>query len=656
MKKILLFFVLFLFPFLVNAEGNVVVSSVENIYEEESGISIDESESRNIIFNDIGQSFKYKVVLENISDETLVVENIKLSEPVVDFMEYGVFDIEVGEELEAGAKKELYVTVDSLSDKGYGYNFADTLNLEVVFNEKVENPITVDIIVLVILLFIVSGIFFIYYKYNNEVSLYFLFIPLMIGGISFVRANDVIKINFDSNISFKSQNVIETTGIYYVVEENEVIPESGVTKYQENSHNPVYSNVVDIWQHRSNIKEIFIENELREIDDYVYKFDISEDKNEKVIAYLVTNKDDNTLYDCYIMANGLIYANKNSQGLFAEMSNLIKINNLAGIDFSETTNMAMLFYECAKLSEINLSSFDTSNVKDMSRMFYMGQSLESLDLSSFDTSNVTDMFEMFTATYSIKELDVSNFDTFDVENFYMIFGFMTSLEEINLGDFKTDNAYTISGMFYNCPKLSEVDVSTFNTSNVVDMSFMFAGHPVGDTQYSGIKNIIGLSEFDTSNVTSMICMFQLMHYIEVLDLSSFNTSNLTTMKSMFIKCYNLKYLDLSNFDFTNVTDFSSTFSNIGKNVSDFYLDLSGFDFTSFPVSFPSSMFSNFRNTHRIYVKNQASKDLFISKNFININDSTIIIKDNESIEGVVYGDSLDNTLYQSDELGMVVLN
>ena len=136
MKKILIFFVLFLFPFLVNAEGNVVVSSVENIYEEESGISIDESESRNIIFNDIGQSFKYKVVLENISDETLVVENIKLSEPVVDFMKYGVFDIEVGEELEAGAKKELYVTVDSLSDKGYGYNFADTLNLEVVFNEK----------------------------------------------------------------------------------------------------------------------------------------------------------------------------------------------------------------------------------------------------------------------------------------------------------------------------------------------------------------------------------------------------------------------------------------------------------------------------------------------------------------------------------------
>ena len=248
MKKILMFFVLFLFPFLVNAEGNVVVSSVENIYEEESGISIDESESRNIIFNDIGQSFKYKVVLENVSDETLVVENIKLSEPVVDFMKYGVFDIEVGEELEAGAKKELYVTVDSLSDKGYGYNFADTLNLEVVFNEKVENPITVDIIVLVILSFVVSAVFFIYYKYNNKVSLCFLFIPLMIGGISFVRANDVIKINFDSNISFKSQNVIETTGIYYVENEDEFINEQEMSKYIDHSHDPVFDVTVDLWK------------------------------------------------------------------------------------------------------------------------------------------------------------------------------------------------------------------------------------------------------------------------------------------------------------------------------------------------------------------------------------------------------------------------
>lgn len=635
MKKILIFFVLFLFPFLVNAEGNVFVSSVENIYEEESGISIDESESRNIIFNDIGQSFKYKVVLENVSDETLVVENIKLSEPVVDFMKYGVFDIEVGEELEAGAKKELYVTVDSLSDKGYGYNFADTLNLEVVFNEKIENPITVDIIVLVILSFVVSAVFFIYYKYNNKVSLCFLFIPLMIGGISFVRANDVIKINFDSNISFKSQNVIETTGIYYVENEDEFINEQEMSKYIDHSHDSVFDVTVDLWKYRNNIKEIFVENEIREIDDYVYKFDISEEKNEKVIAYLVTNKDDNTLYDCYIMANGLIYANNNSQGLFAEMYNLEEINNLAGIDFSETTNMAMLFYKAHKLTELDVTSLDTSKVVDMSFMFFENELITSIDVSNYDTSNVVDMYSMFDAMKSLKKLDVSNFDTSSLVNMNMMFMYLTSLTELELGDFETNNVKYMQGTFYNMPYLEELDVSSFDTSNVVDMSFLFGGYPLGTYNYSGFKRIIGLESFDTSNVTTMDLMFQNCSKLESLDLSSFDTSNVTTMLNFAINCYNLKNLNLSNFDFSRVNNLKLAFYRTGYYVSDFYVDLSGFDFNNFSVETYDNAFY-LKSTHKILVMNENSKNWFLNKGWFNVNESTVFVKGSNvnSVEGI----------------------
>lgn len=646
MKKILIFFVLFLFPFLVNAEGNVVVSSVENIYEEESGISIDESESRNIIFNDIGQSFKYKVVLENISDETLVVENIKLSEPVVDFMKYGVFDIEVGEELEAGAKKELYVTVDSLSDKGYGYNFADTLNLEVVFNEKVENPITVDIIVLVILSFVVSGVFFIYYKYNNKVSLCFLFIPLMIGGISFVSADNFIKVTFESNVAFESQNVLETTGIYFVKEDTEVDVEDNITYVIDHSHEPKFDKVVDIWEYRKRIKNIYIENTIREIDEYAYKFDISEEKNERVIAYLIINEENNTLYDCYIMANGLIYANKNSQGLFAEMYNLEVIDNLAGIDFSESNILSMLFYNCQKLKSIDLRSMDTSGAIDMSMMFSALISVEELDVSNFDTTNVVDMYDMFFEARSIKSLDVSNFDTSKVVNMYGLFGFMNKLENLELGNFETANVTNMAGMFFNLVSLKSLDVSTLDTSNVTNMFLMFGCDPGVSSVLEEIK---GLENFDTSKVQNMNATFQGLTSIKNLNLSNFDTSNVTEMQSMFCQSYSLEYLDLRSFDFTKVNSLHSAFALTGRDSGNFYIDFSGFDFTNFAPTDYGIMLSGWKSTYKIYVMNEGSKNWFINKKFTNITENNVLIK-NESSNVVDSENIADNNEFVFDNV------
>lgn len=74
--------------------------------------------------------------------------------------------------------------------------------------------------------------------------------------------------------------------------------------------------------------------------DAVESWDVSVDKDKGVMAYVVTNTDDNTKYDLYIGANKGVIANENSSSLF------YKFINLASIDFN--------------------NNFDTSNVINMS--------------------------------------------------------------------------------------------------------------------------------------------------------------------------------------------------------------------------------------------------------------------------------------------------
>lgn len=634
-RKIKMFFLMLLMmcPLFVFAKNNVVIDSVENLYDDKSGIIFNQNDDKNVIFNDVGQSFKYKIILENTSNKSVYVENIKLSEPSEKFMDYSVSGVAENDELAAGEKKEIYVTLSSLSDKGYGYNFVDDLELDIIFD---TNPNTVDSIILVIVLLLIAGATFIVARRNKR-ALFVIFI--LFGGILFVQADDVIKITFNSVVSFKSQNVLESTGVYYVQKDNEVSEDGSIVTYTDKSRDISLSKVVDVWKYASSIKQIFIENELREIKDYVYKFDISEDKNGKVFAYLVENKEDSSLYDCYIMANGLIYANENSQGLFANMSLIEKINNLGGIDFSEVTNMAMLFYGCTNLAELDLSNFNTSSVEDMSRMFQLAKSLKSLDVSSFDTSKVTDMYRMFASTSSITKLDVSTFDTSNVENFYMTFGSMTSLTELVLGEFKTDNATSTSAMFYNLPRLTELDVSSFNTSKVTDMSLMFAGHPIGDEAYSGLTKIIGLNNFDTSNVADMNAMFQLDTEIAELDLSSFNTKKVTNMRAMFNSCYSLNKLDLSGFDFTNVKDMTAMFYYAGwdnryRGIY-YYIDISGFDFTNIGNDVLTDYMFDYGYPLVVLVKNEASRYWVNVRDVIYIN---IYIKDSTTEGDVGAGD------------------
>ncbi len=127
-------------------------------------------------------------------------------------------------------------------------------------------------------------------------------------------------------------------------------------------------------------------------------------------------------------------------------------------------------------------------------------------------------------------------------SYMFTFGLSSSLD---LSNFDTSNVTTMRNMFYNCRELTSLDLSSFDTSNVTTMFTMFR-------DCRGLTSL-DLSSFDTSNVTNMYYMFQDCRVLTSLDLSSFDTSNVTNMRNMFYYCNSLTSLDLSSFNTSNVT-------------------------------------------------------------------------------------------------------
>lgn len=132
---------------------------------------------------------------------------------------------------------------------------------------------------------------------------------------------------------------------------------------------------------------------------------------------------------------------------------------------------------------------------------------------------------------------------------------------IGIENFNTSNVIRMDWMFFGCLGLTNLDVSNFNTSNVTYMRGMFSG-------CSGLTSL-DVSNFNTSNVTDMWGLFSGCSSLTSLDVSNFNTSNVTDMSSMFSQCESLTSLDVSNFNTSNVTNMSGMF-NYCSNLATIY--------------------------------------------------------------------------------------
>ena len=74
-----------------------------------------------------------------------------------------------------------------------------------------------------------------------------------------------------------------------------------------------------------------------------------------------------------------------------------------------------------------------------------------------------------------------------------------------------------------------------------------------------LKQITGIENLNTSEVTDMNNMFYGCITLPQLDVSKFDTKNVTDMRAMFYTCESLAQLDVSKFDIKNVTNMGHMF-------------------------------------------------------------------------------------------------
>ena len=165
-----------------------------------------------------------------------------------------------------------------------------------------------------------------------------------------------------------------------------------------------------------------------------------------------------------------------------------------------------------------------------------------------------------------------------------------------LTNLNTSKVTTMSGMFEYCSDLTSLDLSNFKTENVEDMSYMFL-----DCQNLTSLN---LSNFKTENVKDMSYMFLGCQSLTSLNLSNFKTENVQNMSGMFYGCKSLTSLNLSNFNTENVQYMSGMFKDCHNLTS---LELSNFNTEN--VQYMSGMFYECQNLTSLNLSNFNTEDV-----------------------------------------------
>ena len=172
------------------------------------------------------------------------------------------------------------------------------------------------------------------------------------------------------------------------------------------------------------------------------------DKEQEFTAstYYVLNEE--SKYDIYVLADeGVIYAPKDSNMLFATMASLKKVDT-DKLDVSQTTNMQKMFLNCKALTEIDVSGWNTDSLIQMVAMFAGCESLSShMDLSGWNVSKVTDMQQLFSGCSSLTSLNVSNWNVANVTSFYYMFAYCRALTELDLSGWNTSKVTNMQSMF-----------------------------------------------------------------------------------------------------------------------------------------------------------------------------------------------------------------
>ena len=256
------------------------------------------------------------------------------------------------------------------------------------------------------------------------------------------------------------------------------------------------------------------------------------------------------------------------------------------------------------------------------------------------------VFPAWSGTNSASESDVTtavfddSFKNFLPKTTKMWFFRFTNLKEIKgLENLNTSEVTTMNYMFGSCGILSQLNLSNFNTENVQDMSYMF----------SGCQSLtsLDLSNFKTENVQNMSYMFKYCLSLTSLDLSNFKTENVQNMSYMFNTCPSLTSLDLSNFKTENVQNMRGMFFGC-KNLTS--LDLSSFNTEN--VRLMGGMFSDCQSLTSLNLSNFKTENvedmgkMFLGgKNLTSLDLSNFKTENVQDMSGMFGGNTSLQTIY-----------
>ena len=384
---------------------------------------------------------------------------------------------------------------------------------------------------------------------------------------------------------------------------------------------------------------------------------------------------------------------KDMSDMFSGCSGLISLD-VTHFNTENVTRMSGMFSGCSGLISLDVTHFNTENVTSMSGMFDDCSGLISLDVTNFNTANVTSMSGMFYGCNKLKEIYVSDkFVTDDViSSEYMFFECNSLSGDIDWSDkavdktyAKTDGGYFRDKAYDNCPWVKFADGTlTFRCGykktlgeneyalnsgeekpawytlhddiNLVVFEASFANaRPTSCYAwfqgFENLKQIEGIENLNTANVTDMSYMFKNCSNLAKLDVAHFNTAKVTTMNSMFTRCSNLAELDLTHFNTANVTNMYEMFNGCSNLVK---LDVTNFNTAKVTTMF--GMFNDCSNlteldvTHFNTAKVTAMNGMFSGCSNLTELDLTHFNTENVTNMWIMFdGCSALTTIYVSDE-------
>lgn len=288
---------------------------------------------------------------------------------------------------------------------------------------------------------------------------------------------------------------------------------------------------------KSTITSIEIKDSYTPAGTVTSSWDASVNKDGSITAFI-----EGTKLTIAGNGSGKIYLNSKPNAMFSQFTAVTSITGLNILDTSKATTLVAMFKQCTALTTVDVSSFNTSNVTDTWNMFIDCTSLRSIgDVSNWDTSKVDEMDNMFSNCTSLTSIP-------------------------GIGNWNVGNVTNMRGMFWHCTALTSLDVSNWDTSKVTDMYCMFCQSDYGQTT---TLTELDVSKWDVSNVTTMAWMFYGLSKIKTLDVSKWNVSKCKNFHHMFAWCTQLVLNDkVSNWDVSNAEYLGAMFHQNQNTVLD----------------------------------------------------------------------------------------